>query len=74
MDALSDGIFGVPMTPLIIHIRLPDDFHPRDAADLAQVHLGRWPKWRGLANAMPARSGPRPAPPALRHNRPIEPD
>ena len=30
LDALSDGIFGVAMTLLILDVRLPDDFHPQD--------------------------------------------
>ncbi|WP_244548994.1 TMEM175 family protein [Bradyrhizobium canariense] len=28
LDTLSDGIFGVAMTLLILDVRLPDDFHP----------------------------------------------
>ena len=27
LDALSDGIFAVAMTLLILDVRLPDDFH-----------------------------------------------
>ena len=34
LDTLSDGIFGVAMTLLILDVRLPDDFHPRDAGEL----------------------------------------
>jgi uncharacterized membrane protein len=28
LDTLSDGIFGVAMTLLILDVRLPDDFTP----------------------------------------------
>jgi uncharacterized membrane protein len=34
LDTLSDGIFGVAITLLILDVRLPDDFHPRDGAEL----------------------------------------
>ncbi len=33
-DALSDAIFGVAMTLLVLDLRLPEDFHPRDAGEL----------------------------------------
>ena len=36
LDTLSDGIFGVAMTLLILDVRLPDDFHPRDGGELLQ--------------------------------------
>jgi uncharacterized membrane protein len=45
LDTLSDGIFGVAMTLLILDVRLPDDFHPRDAGDLLQGLAGLWPKF-----------------------------
>jgi uncharacterized membrane protein len=44
LDTLSDGIFGVAMTLLILDIRLPDDFHPQDAGELVQGLIGLWPK------------------------------
>jgi uncharacterized membrane protein len=34
LDTLSDGIFGVAMTLLVLDVRLPDDFHPRDGSEL----------------------------------------
>ena len=34
LDTLSDGIFGVAMTLLVLDVRLPDDFHPSDSAEL----------------------------------------
>jgi uncharacterized membrane protein len=37
LDTLSDGIFGVAMTLLVLDVRLPDDFHPRDGAELLQA-------------------------------------
>ncbi len=45
LDTLSDGIFGVAMTLLILDVRLPDDFHPRDGAELVQGLIGLWPKF-----------------------------
>jgi hypothetical protein len=36
LGALSDGIFGVAMTLLILDIRLPEDFSPRDGTELLQ--------------------------------------
>ena len=44
LDALSDGIFGVAMTLLILDVRLPDEFHPKDGAELLQGLLDLWPK------------------------------
>jgi uncharacterized membrane protein len=44
LDTLSDGIFGVAMTLLILDIRLPDDFHPNTAGELLQGLAGLWPK------------------------------
>ena len=43
LDTLSDGIFGVAMTLLILDVRLPDEFHPKDAAELMQGLIGLWP-------------------------------
>jgi uncharacterized membrane protein len=45
LDTLSDGIFGVAMTLLILDVRLPDDFHPGDSAALLQGLLDLWPKF-----------------------------
>jgi hypothetical protein len=45
LDTLSDGIFGVAMTLLILDVRLPDDFHPADGAELLQGLGGLWPKF-----------------------------
>jgi uncharacterized membrane protein len=45
LDTLSDGIFGVAMTLLILDVRLPDDFQPSDGAELIQGLLGLWPKF-----------------------------
>jgi uncharacterized membrane protein len=44
LDALSDGIFAVAMTLLVLDLRLPEDFHPRDGAELLQAIGGLWPK------------------------------
>jgi uncharacterized membrane protein len=44
LDTLSDGIYGVAMTLLVLDIRLPDDFHPQDAGELVTGLLGLWPK------------------------------
>jgi uncharacterized membrane protein len=45
LDALSDGIFGVAMTLLVLDVRLPDDFQPRDAHDLLRGLLSLAPKF-----------------------------
>jgi len=45
LDTLSDGIFGVAMTLLILDVRLPDDFHPADSTALLQGLLDLWPKF-----------------------------
>jgi uncharacterized membrane protein len=45
LDALSDGIFGVAMTLLILDVRLPDDFHPTDGKELLLGLLALWPKF-----------------------------
>ena len=34
LDTLSDGILGVAMTLLILDVRLPEDFHPKDGGEL----------------------------------------
>ena len=44
LDALTDGIFAVAMTLLVLDIRLPEDFHPASAAQLLQALFGLWPK------------------------------
>jgi uncharacterized membrane protein len=45
LDTLSDGIFAVAMTLLILDVRMPDDFHPRDSAELLQGLIDLWPKF-----------------------------
>jgi uncharacterized membrane protein len=45
LDTLSDGIFGVAMTLLILDVRLPDDFHPADGTELLNGLIGLWPKF-----------------------------
>jgi uncharacterized membrane protein len=45
LDTLSDGIFGVAMTLLILDVRLPDDFHPKDGGELLQGLADLWPKF-----------------------------
>lgn len=42
LEALYDGIFAVAMTLLVLDIRLPDDFHPKDAAELLRGLIGLW--------------------------------
>jgi uncharacterized membrane protein len=37
LDGLTDAIFGVAMTLLVIDLRLPESFHPRDAAELLRA-------------------------------------
>jgi len=45
LDTLSDGIFAVAMTLLILDVRLPDDFQARDSATLLQGLSSLWPKF-----------------------------
>jgi uncharacterized membrane protein len=45
MDALTDGIYAVAMTLLVLDIRLPDDFRPGNADEMLQGLLKLWPKF-----------------------------
>jgi uncharacterized membrane protein len=45
LDTLSDGIFAVAMTLLILDVRLPDDFHPASSRELLQGLAALWPKF-----------------------------
>jgi uncharacterized membrane protein len=45
LDTLSDGIFGVAMTLLVLDVKLPDDFHPHDTTELLQGFADLWPKF-----------------------------
>jgi len=45
LDTLSDGVFAVAMTLLVLDVRLPEDFHPRDGAELLEGLVGLWPKF-----------------------------
>jgi uncharacterized membrane protein len=45
MDALTDGIFAVAMTLLVLDLRLPETFLPTDAEQLLAALLGLWPKF-----------------------------
>jgi uncharacterized membrane protein len=45
LDALTDGIFAVAMTILVLDLRLPEDFHPADDGVMAHALLGLWPKF-----------------------------
>jgi hypothetical protein len=46
LNALSDGIFGVAMTRLILDIRLPEDFSPRVHDHCACTCGSRYGRWR----------------------------
>jgi uncharacterized membrane protein len=45
LDALSDGIFAVAMTLLVLDVRLPEDFQPGDGAQLLRGLGTLWPKF-----------------------------
>src|ERR1700675_4105475 len=45
LDALTDGIFAVAMTILVLDLRLPEDFPPADDGVMAHALLGLWPKF-----------------------------
>src|SRR5579862_6352558 len=43
-DGLTDGIFAVAMTLLVLEIRLPDSANPHTSRELLGVLAGLWPK------------------------------
>jgi len=45
IDALTDGVFAVAMTILILDVRLPDGFHPGDQMALGQALKNLFPKF-----------------------------
>ncbi len=45
IEALTDGIFAVAMTILILDVRLPDDLHPANADALLRAINDLWPKF-----------------------------
>jgi uncharacterized membrane protein len=45
LDALTDGIFAVAMTILVLDLRLPENFHPRDADELLRGLYGLVPNF-----------------------------
>jgi uncharacterized membrane protein len=67
LDALTDGVFAVAMTLLVIDLRLPEGFRPADASELLYGLAGLWNqavvyvisfyvlslRWTGLARISP---------------------
>jgi uncharacterized membrane protein len=45
LDALTDGVYGVAMTLLVIDIRLPDDLRSTDPGALVSALVALWPKF-----------------------------
>jgi uncharacterized membrane protein len=45
LDALTDGVFSVAMTLLVLDVRLPEDFHSADGGELLQGLVSLWPKF-----------------------------
>lgn len=45
VDAMTDGVFAVAMTLLVLDVRLPDDFNAQTAGDLLHGIVGLWPKF-----------------------------
>jgi transmembrane protein TMEM174 (potassium channel) len=45
IDALTDGIFAVAMTLLVLELKLPEQAFPRDNAELMHDLTGLWPKF-----------------------------
>ena len=40
IDAVTDGVFAVAMTLLVLDVRLPEEFHPHDAGELIAALRG----------------------------------
>lgn len=67
LDALTDGVFGVAMTLLVIDLRLPESFDPKTAAELLHRLHEMWGqalvyvvsfyvvalRWLGLVRTVP---------------------
>lgn len=45
IDALTDGIFAVAMTLLVLDIHLPEDFLPRNSVEMLSALMALWPKF-----------------------------
>src|SRR5215471_13723022 len=45
LDALSDAVFGVAMTLLVLDVRLPEEFRPSSAWELVNGLLALWQKF-----------------------------
>ena len=45
LDALSDAIFGVAMTLLVLELNIPAEFEPQSSAELGGALLGLLPKF-----------------------------
>ena len=45
IEALTDGLFAVAMTILVLDVRLPEDFDPATQAALVRALLALWPKF-----------------------------
>ena len=45
LEALTDAVFGVAMTLLILDVRLPEEFHPHNAQELLEGLVGILPKF-----------------------------
>src|SRR5262245_4329349 len=45
LDALSDAIFGVAMTLLVLELSLPEELHPQTSQELLDGLIGLLPKF-----------------------------
>ena len=45
LAALSDGIFAVAMTLLVLDVRFPDDFSPNTTTEFLAGAAALWPKF-----------------------------
>jgi uncharacterized membrane protein len=45
IDALTDGIFAVAMTLLVLDLRLPEGFSPQTSQEFVDGLLGLWPRF-----------------------------
>ena len=64
LGALTDGVFSVAMTLLVLDVRLLEDFHPANDGELLQDLASLWPKFLPSAELHRVRPAPFPMMPS----------